>query len=392
MRNSLTKLIVRRARVAASLAVLAACRADGEPPAPAKAGSSSVATEPGFGTSRVTAPRARRPLHVLLGGDMDFGRLRGDRLTREPSRNDFAPLAKLFATADLRFANLESTLSSQFAASRVTPRPLVFTGPVAAADVLARAPLDVVSVANNHAWDFEEPALLESLEVLARVGVKTVGAGRSRDEAFAPRIVEVDGWRIAFVAATSTWNQADAPHPGRERIADADDERIERAIEEARTLGADRVIVSHHGGSEYESEPSRGQRAFARRALAAGADIVVGHHAHVVQPVARIDGRTVFYGLGNLLMRMVTAHPETEFGALAKVTFEETQTTSALCPVQARGLDIRLAAEDAIDGPDGQRFRRWFSGLQRSRVEIGEEVRPSLDRYDAAGCAALREP
>jgi poly-gamma-glutamate capsule biosynthesis protein CapA/YwtB (metallophosphatase superfamily) len=375
-------------------------RASNEPLEAAASASMPSTGSPSAASPTETAPpsdvtgttleaRSRRPLTVLLGGDVDFSRVRGERLVREPDRDDFAPLASLFERADVRFANLESTVSDRFEEDRRAPRPLVFTAPPIAARAVARGRLDVVSLANNHAWDFGEAALVETLDALSRVGVATVGAGRTRAEAHAPQLVRTSEGVIAFVAVTSAWNQRFDPHPGKERIADDDLEALATSIAEARRQGAEQVIVSHHGGEEYGAEPSARQRDLARFAIDAGADVVVGHHAHVVQRAARIDGKPVLYGLGNLLMRMVTAHPETEFGALARVTFGQGGTRIELCPVRAHGLDVVLAAEAGPPPHDATRFRASFERLQRIAVRAHGETALELGAFETDGCAPL---
>jgi len=341
------------------------------------------------GPTRPLASAPRAAVRVLVGGDVDFGRSRGERLLREPQHDDFAGLRSIFAHADLRFVNLESMMSDRFAASRRAPRPLVFTAPLDAAAVLARAPIDLVSLANNHAWDFGEPALLQTLDALGRVGVAAVGAGRSLGEARAPKVLDASGWRVGFVAVTSAWNQELEPHPGKERIADDDREALVAAITDARRRGAERVIVSHHGGDEYMSEPTSGQRALARAALAAGADVVVGHHAHVVQRVVRIAGKPVLYGLGNLLMRMVTAHPETELGVVARLVFDAGETQVELCPVRAHGLDVVPVAGRGASAALAESFGRSF--LEGRARAFADEQALRLGEFDAVGCARLLE-
>jgi len=334
---------------------------------------------------------ARGPVTVLLGGDIDFGRLRGERLVREPGRNDFAPLERLFGQSDVRFANLESTVSDLFDADRRAPRPLVFTAPLAAAEALARGRLDVVSLANNHAWDYGEEALTQTLDALARTSVGAVGAGRTRAASRAPYLVAAKGLTLGFVAVTSAWNQSFDPHPGKDRIADDDPDELAASIAEARRRGADRVIVSHHGGEEYVAEPSVRQRELARFAVDRGADVVVGHHAHVVQRTARIDGKPVLYGLGNLLMRMVTPHPETELGALARLTFREKDTLVELCPVRASGLDVVVMAEAGQPSSDAARFRGMLERLERAATRAPGERATRLGEFDESGCAPLLE-
>src|SRR5262249_40058056 len=156
-------------------------------------------------------------------------------------------------------------LSDQHGETMSASNPLVFVGPPAGADVLARAGFTIVSTANNHAWDYGKRAAFATLEHLDRVGVAHVGTGTSRAPAYAARVVEAHGWKIAFVAVTDIWNQGPLErHEAAEYVARADEATLAASVREAREGGAvDVVIVSYHGGDEYQDEP----RARTRRIL-----------------------------------------------------------------------------------------------------------------------------
>ena len=359
----------------------AASRAEPSVVAPPPAAAPSVATDP--------TGRQRRPTVLLAGGDIDFGRMRGDRLVGAPERDDFRPFASLFAGADVRFANLESTISDRFTESRGHPQPLVFTAPPIAADALARGRIDVVSLANNHAWDFGESALLQTLANLESVGVAHAGAGPTLAAARAPAIVEVAGFRLAFIAVTSAWNQRLDPHPGRGHIADADETALAKSIRDARALGADRVIVSHHDGDEYVDQPTESERRLARSAIESGADVVLGHHPHVIQRIVRRGGQPVVYGLGNFLMRMVTGKPWTEWGMLARIVFDTSGTSVAVCPFRTVGLDPLPLAQDPSRLTQEKVFRAAFERLLANTATADGESALALGEFDAAGCAPL---
>src|SRR5690606_18733724 len=143
-----------------------------------------------------------------------FGRLRGQRLMREPDRDDFAPLRHLLDPADVRFVNLECTISDQGGETQSPIMKLVFAAPPGTEKALARAGIDIVSLANNHAWDYGKSALFETFDRLEAAKVQYVGAGRTRARAYAPEIVEIGGRKLAFVAVTAIWNQELSPHPG----------------------------------------------------------------------------------------------------------------------------------------------------------------------------------
>ncbi len=175
------------------------------------------------------------------------------------------------------------------------------------ADAAARAGFDLMSVATNHIKDcglmksWCDYAFFDTLNNLKRVGIQPVGAGKNLAEALQPVVFTIHGVRFGFVSLGDSKMDpsvfAAEDHPG---IALLDAENIHTAIEQARQI-SDVVIALPHWGSEDISVPNWLQTQQARQLIAAGADLVVGNHTHVVQAIQEIDGVPVFYGLGNFV-------------------------------------------------------------------------------------------
>jgi poly-gamma-glutamate synthesis protein (capsule biosynthesis protein) len=194
-----------------------------------------------------------------------------------------AALAPYVTAADLAFANLESPLTSA---------PLLHEGhdlraPAASAQALSAAGFDLVSLANNHVLDASAPGLEDTLHALQEIGIEAVGPG---NEVLSFHLRDLT---IVWLALDDTNQQGDASAI-RERL-DASRQRM------------DLLVVSIHWGEEYQVSPSPRQRLLAAELAAAGVDLIVGHHAHVLQPVEWIwgEGRgrptLVAFGLGNAL-------------------------------------------------------------------------------------------
>jgi poly-gamma-glutamate synthesis protein (capsule biosynthesis protein) len=172
---------------------------------------------------------------------------------------------------------------------------------------LAYAGFDVMSVATNHIKDcgvgasWCDFAMFDTLDNLHRVGILTVGAGADLAEALQPVVVTVNGVRFGFVSLGDSKLDnsvfAASDHPG---IALLNEENMRQAIAAARQV-ADVVIAMPHWGSEANLLPNWNQRQQAQYTVAAGADLVVGNHTHIVQPYQTIAGVPVFYGLGNFV-------------------------------------------------------------------------------------------
>lgn len=175
------------------------------------------------------------------------------------------------------------------------------------ADALQRAGFDVMGVATNHIKDcglmkgWCEESFSDTLANLHRVNILTTGAGKDLAEAMQPVVVTINGVRFGIVSLGDSKMDdvvfATESHPG---IARLTEENIQIAMAETRKV-ADVVIAMPHWGSEDIVAPNWLQREQAKQIVAAGADLVVGNHTHVVQAIQEIGGIDVFYGLGNFV-------------------------------------------------------------------------------------------
>ena len=215
-------------------------------------------------------------------------------------RYPFFYIADLTAGADIAFANLEGNLSDKGAnqgsiySFRIDPRAL---------EGLIYAGFDVLSLANNHSLDYGPTALFDTINRLNQVGIKTSGAGKNEETANAPAIFELsDGTKIAYLAYTDLYPKSFEATPTSAGISHYSEELIIQAIQKAKAeTGADLVVVSLHWGYEYELEPANQQRILAHELIDAGADLIIGHHPHVVQPVEKYKDGIIVYSLGNFI-------------------------------------------------------------------------------------------
>lgn len=237
--------------------------------------------------------------------------------------------------ADLRFAQVERVYSERGALqvhsggehSRVKPHM---------ASVFDDCRFDVVSVASNHAMDWGEGALLDSIELFRRKGIVPVGAGRNLEEARQPAFIDRNGVRIAFLAYCSVLREGYAAGPKKAGIAPLRAHTYYEAVEyqagvpprvitvpyqedlenmladiAAAKTSANAVIVSLHWGIHFIPRMIADyQKTAARAAFAAGADLILGHHAHVPKAIGVYGGKVCFYSLSNFMMssRAKTPH------------------------------------------------------------------------------------
>ena len=317
----------------------------------------SLLQQPGALMPSSIAPRPstpeREPLHLYAVGDLNLGRaVTWDYLLRGDTLYPFQALRDTLASADITFGNLESPIAEAGHPYEKTGS-FVFSTPPVAADALNRAGFDVVSNANNHAWDAGIDGVVETITQLDRVGVAHVGTGVTLDLAHRAAIIERKGWRVAFLAATRAFNAAPDSfytHPGSRYVAWADSGWLFPEIRRLKQNGlADLVVVSVHAGQEFAEKPDRGLERFFRGAIDAGADICLGHHPHVLQPVEWYRGKPIVYSMGNFIFRQ--GAPWTGLSGVFEFTVRSGGAISlALRPVRAgyQAKLVRGAAADSV--------------------------------------------
>jgi poly-gamma-glutamate synthesis protein (capsule biosynthesis protein) len=277
-------------------------------------------------------------------------------LLRDPP-TAVGPIAPVLQGADLALLNLETAVTE-----RGTPEPkeFHFRAPPAAFAALKAAGVDAVSLANNHVLDYGRVGLFDTLDAATAAGVPVFGAGRDAASAYAPWLVTVRGTRIAVLGFSqittlaATWG-ALADRPG---VALSFDLARVRAAVAAARAAADVVVAFNHWGPESASCPSQRQKDFTAVLVAAGVDVVLGAHAHVLQG-AGWTGRTfVAYGMGNFVW--YGSSRSTQTGVLMLTLRGRSVVGWHLVPavVSATGQPVPLS------GAAAQQLQDRFAGLR----------------------------
>jgi poly-gamma-glutamate capsule biosynthesis protein CapA/YwtB (metallophosphatase superfamily) len=291
-----------------ALALLAGCADDPEPSAATSTAARATSPAPTTTPPATQAPAAAGPRHatgspvtLAFGGDVHFEGTIESRLARDPATT-IGPIAPMLRQADLAMVNLETAITTRGTAAG---KDFTFRAPPSAFTALSAAGIDVATMANNHGEDFGEVGLRDSLAAATAANFKVVGIGLDADQAFQPHVAAVKGQRIAVIGATQVLDASLAAAwsagPGKPGLASAYQEsRLLAAVRAARQA-ATTVVVFLHWGRERSTCPISRQRALAPRLVAAGADVVVGSHAHVLVGSGFLDGAYVSYGLGNFV-------------------------------------------------------------------------------------------
>lgn len=222
----------------------------------------------------------------------------------ETTQYDFGPMfaevAGAIGGADLALCHMETPISASNDDLSYYP---AFRVPSQIADAVAGAGFDGCSTASNHALDAGPDGVASTLAQLQRAGLSSVGTATSAAVAETPVLYDVGGITVGHLSATYALNEGYEAPDGQEWMVELlDPTRLLAQAAALKAAGADFVVVSVQWGVEYQADPTPEQQSVARQLLASpDIDLIVGHHAHVIQPIERIGSEYVIYGLGNLL-------------------------------------------------------------------------------------------
>ncbi|HET9457263.1 MAG TPA: CapA family protein [Candidatus Limnocylindrales bacterium] len=240
----------------------------------------------------------------------------GWELPRVERTGNAGAMRALIGGADVAIANFENPAPKNF---RYHTSGTVFSADPVLIEGLANAGIDWVSLANNHIGDAGRNGIVETIEHLAEWGIAAGGAGRNARAARRPSIIEVGETTLGILAydTIAPGYRAGAERPG---SASLSAQIVAEDVVKARDAGADVIIVFPHWGTEYDPTPFAGQQELARACLDAGADIVIGNHAHWAGAMEIHDGKPIWYALGNFVFDQTWSEPTME-GITLELTF-----------------------------------------------------------------------
>lgn len=248
-----------------------------------------------------------------------------------------------YREADVAMVNLEGTLTT---ADTKREKTFNFKADPASVEVLKHGGVDIVNLANNHAMDYEGPGLKETVETLQKSGIHAIGAGMNVTEARRPDIIEVKGQRIAYFGYYSAdYHAAGKDIPGTNQGLE---QRIAEDIKAVRNQ-VDWIVVNFHWGVELANYPEIWQSELAYFTIDQGADVVVGHHPHVLQGAEIYKGRPIAYSLGNFIFG---GNARSDYDtAVLKVSLRDKQMKVEFLPVEVRKYQPKV-----VQGERGQRI------------------------------------
>nr|WP_244206923.1 CapA family protein [Streptomyces swartbergensis] len=348
-------------------------------------------------TSAASAPQVKpggRSFTVAAAGDVLIHPELVDQAAKDAKKTgegeaglDFGPLLAgikpVISKADLAICHMETPVGNPRGPFEGYPEFLV---PPQILTTLKGVGYDTCSTASNHTYDHGLGAVRRTLNAMDKAGLGHTGSARTPEEAEKINIRDVNGVKVAHLSFS--WMSFLNPTPEKEKWAfnQIDTDAIKDAEARAREKGAEVVILSVHWGLEHYNEPSIPQLELAERLTTeTGVDLVIGHHAHVVQPIQKVNGTWVAYSLGNQVARHSSPTGLTEEGAIGWFEFRETTDGWDVAARYATTLvDIPPEVEAGEKPPAGAVEDHRLVDVRRALETPGDLSEERLARYRLA--------
>lgn len=339
-----------------------------------------------------TGPAARNESTIAASlaavGDVMLGRGLDRTIAAQGTAYPFARVRDILRKTDLAFANLECVLG---AGGQPRAKRAVLRAHPSAAAALSDAGFTLLDLANNHSLDFGDVALSETLDILSSAGLAIVGAGRKSDDAYRPVFIERGGITFAFVAYSVNAEESLSLPAG--TVALATPKSVAAGVSAAHRR-ADFTVALFHWGFEDAHEPTDRQVEYAHLAIDSGAQLVIGSHPHVLQPLEAYHDGIIAYSLGNfvfdseeldrrrsVILRATVRRNRAPELELVPIVLVDGRPQPA-DPAQARGIADLL---QGLSQPRGIRLRARPDGVLHPQVVEHEQPGSTTANVDSTG-------
>ncbi|PWR11910.1 poly-gamma-glutamate biosynthesis protein [Micromonospora sicca] len=340
------------------------------------------------------APEAGTPRQVSILGSGDilvhpptWRQARADARAAGRSGYDFDPIfasiRPAVESADLAICHMEAPMGPG------EPKDFRrFRAPTDLAAAVRTAGYDTCSTASNHALDQGEQGVYDNLDALDAAGLRHTGTFRNATEQATPTMYQVNGVKIGHLSWAMNFNDLEPP-AGKAWLANRIDVAAIRAAAAAtRKAGAQIIVLSAHWGTEMQHPPDGEQQSWARQLIAdPNIDLIIGHHAHVVQPFERAGDKWIAYGVGNTLARHDFPKDANREGVLAKFTFTE-RPDGRWVATRAEAIPIWLSLEPTIRVVDLPRTLEHLPAGDRRRARYTATMDRITGYLDSRGALA----
>jgi len=251
-----------------------------------------------WGTSLIVAHN-QEPIKIVFVGDILLDRGVGEKIETYGYEYPYDNIKDILRDSDITLGNLECVISSR-GMPALKMKNLLFRAAPDNVSALKDAGFNVLNLANNHCMDYGREGLIDTIEYLNSAGIKTFGAGKNRESARKPLYIKTKNTVIGFLGFSAFPSEGYFFLEDQPDVAQVDIKSIGEEVRSAKEK-CDVLIVSFHWGREFDYYPVESQKSAAHISLESGADIVVGHHPHVIQGVEVYKDKPIFYSLGNFV-------------------------------------------------------------------------------------------
>lgn len=334
--------------------------------------------EPPADEGELSLPEEQEPVemvHLHFAGDTIFSGSVASKLAKEGYHYPYEHVHALFSNDDLSVLNLETPVTE-----RGTPaedKSFVFKAPPKALPSMHKAGVDAVNLANNHTLDQGVEGLLDTLKHLKDSKIHFFGAGKNKQDAYAPLYLERKGIKIALCGFSRVIPQADwAAGKNKPGLAVAyDPAEAVKAVQGARQ-NADLVIVVAHWGKERTTKLEKHQTSLAHAFVDAGADLIIGGHPHVLQGLEQYKGKWIAYSTGNFIFTKKSTAPDTWDTAV----FEAKCTKQGDCQMKLLPFRTEIGQPVPLKGEEGAQLLKKVESLSKDiAIDSGGHVRSLIE-------------
>jgi poly-gamma-glutamate capsule biosynthesis protein CapA/YwtB (metallophosphatase superfamily) len=309
---------------------------------------------------------------LTVVGDIMLAGKASATLSREGYEYPFAATVSILHSSDIVVGNLETPIARE--GLEFTEKKYRFKADPKAAAAIRQAGFSVLTLANNHIMDFGVQGLHETRLNLQNEHLLFTGAGKNLAEARIPALVEKNGQKIAFLAYSLTHPIQFYAGPEKPGAAPGNVRIFQEDIRKAKA-SADYVVVSFHWGAECATFPKPYQVNVAHMAIDAGADVVVGHHPHVLQGIEHYKGRLILYSLGNYTFGSMSKNAD--ISMMARIVLDSGVREVELFPLNVKNSEVRYQPA-FLKGLRGQRV---ISRLQELSCQWDTKIVSAGPRY-----------
>jgi len=313
-------------------------------------------------------------ISLMAVGDIMLGRLVGEKARQTGGLYPFEYVVDLLGRGDIVFGNLECPFSTDGVPNNTKPSELLLRADPEMGYRLSKAGFSIVSLANNHIFDYGAEAFQDTIRILRERGIHYVGAGLNEREARTPVVLNVKGLKVGFIAYTYAY-PARGTNPG---CAYADPHAIRNDIEVLRAK-ADVLVVSLHDGIEFTDYPLPRIHKLAHRMIDWGAHLILGHHPHTLQGIEEYKDGLIAYSLGDFVFD--NADEDIRKAAYARTAvslIRKPLELEDLRPLESIILECRLS-EHGVEG------------YRPIPICIGSDFQPKSAEEDTTILARLEE-